>query len=247
MPGQTNQLSRYGGISKAYPLTTGSVYFLVNPTEYALQDFQNRYPAGGDGAAHVFTTWAAVITAIQTNTDFDTIIVSPLFTTPPTKAQQQQLDAAGAVVWQAGQILPDGSYLAATISAFSLANTTTTNLFGVSGRVLIDTVLGEVATTIGAAAQNAKFTSLPTVGSTTDMCAVATTTGLVAGTQLYITGTLATALQTTVQSIYVKQATPLIMTAGTLQLVTSATTTGNVKVRVMYKALDPGAFVYPLL
>lgn len=241
-----NQMTRYGAIAKYHPLTTGKTFFLMSSTEAALPTFLSAYPVDGSGQVRVYTTWASVIAACQAVADADVIIVSPLFTTPPTKAQQLQLDACGVVTLQAGTNLPDGSYIAATQTALSLAATTTNTVFGVNGRVLIDTIIGEVVTTIGAT-QNAKFTNLPTVGSTTDLCAVGSTGNLPVGAQFSITGTLANALVTTVQSVYIKQATPIIATAGTLELLTSATTTGNVKIRLTYKPLDPGAFVYPLI
>ena len=150
----------------------------------------------------------------------------------------------GCVVVQAGQNLPDGSYISATASALSLASTTTNNLFQVNGRVLITDILGEVVTTTGNV--TAKLTNVPTVGSTTDLCATGSINGLAVGGNLTITGTLANAMVTTVQSVFIRQATPVIASAGTLQLVTSATTTGNVKYRVHYRPLDPGAMVYPL-
>lgn len=249
MAGKYNQLTRYGAVAQEYPLTTGKVFFLVNATEFALNEFNQRFPADQDGVPRVYTTWAAVISAIQANTDADIIIVSPLFTTAPTKTQQIQLDAAGVTVMQAGSILPDGSYLAATAAAsgFSVASATTINLFAVAGRVLIQNIIGEITTTLGTTnSTNFKLTSVPTVGSTTDLCATATTTALPAGANLTITGTLANAMQTTVQSVFVNQATQLMVTAGTLQLITAATTTGNVKFRVHYKPIDPGAFIAPL-
>lgn len=247
MAGQANQLSRYGAIAKSTPFTTGRVYFLVSASETAYSQFSKFFPQDGDGYTRVYTTWAALITQIQLETPAPTVIVSPLFTTAPTKAQQLALDAAYAVVIQAAENLPDGSYLSATLTALSLATSTTNNLFQVNGRIILTDIVGEVVTTTSATAANAKFTSLPTVGSTTDLCATGSTTSAAAGAQMVITGTLANALVVTTQSAVVRQATPLIITAGTLQLITSATTTGNVKVRVKYVPLDHGAFVSPLI
>lgn len=240
-----NQQSRYGAMAKQLQFTTGATYFLVSISEYAAAKFLNTYPQDSEGAPRVFTTWAAVISQIQANTDADHIVVSPLFVTAPTKAQQLQLDAASVVVTQAGSNLPDGSYIAAT-SGFSEAATTTNNVFAITGRVLVTQLLGEIVTTLGAATQNSKFTMVPTVGSTTDLCATGTTTAQAAGSQILITGVLSAALIATTQSAVAEQATKLILTAGTLQLITSATTTGNAKVRIHYKPLDPGAFISPL-
>lgn len=243
---QYGQLSRYGAISKSYPLTTGQIYFLISSSEYAAAEVLKTYPSDSSGNSRVFTTWAAVIAQAQLNTDADVIIVSPLFTTPPTKAQQQQLDAANATCIQAGSLLPDGSYLSATITALSEAATTTNNLFSVNGRVELIDIMGEVVTT-SATAQTKKLTLTPTVGTATDLCATASTASLAVGGQMTITGTLANAMVTTVQGAFIKQATGLILSAGTLQLITSATTAGNSKWRLRYKAIDPGAFIAPLI
>jgi hypothetical protein len=251
MPGQQNQLSRYGAISRPYPMTTGFVFFLVSATEAAFNSLQKIYPADSDGNTRVFTTWAAVISQMQNTTSTPgahVVVVSPLFTTAPTKAQQLQLDNLGVVTTQAGANLPDGSYIAATATAFSLATNSTTALFQVNGRVEITTILLEVMTTIGTSvAVNAKLSSIPSVGSTSDLCATGTTTSLAVGGQMYITGTLTNSLIATTQSAFVRQASPLVMTQGTLQFTANATTTGNVKARVHYKQLDPGAYISPLI
>ena len=243
-----NQLSRYGAISKVYPFTTGKAFFLVNATEQAQPLFGLQFPNDKDGVPRVYTTWAAVITACQANTDADVVIVSPLFTVAPTKSQQQALDAVGVVTIQAGSNLPDGSYIAATLTAPTLASTTTNSWFSITGRVELIDIEGEVTTTtVGATGTNGKFTLVPTVGSTTDLCATGTTTSLAIGGQLYITGTLATALQVSTAGAYLRQSAPIILQAGTLQFITNATTTGNVKTRLRYKPIDPGAFVAPLI
>jgi hypothetical protein len=241
-----NQLTRYGAIAKDIPFVTGKSFFLVNANEQAEADFQTRYPVDEDGYVRVYTSWASVIAAAQTFTDSDVIFVSPLFTTAPTKAQQLQLDAVQCVIIQAASLLPDGSYIAATLTAPSLATTTTEALFQINGRVELIDIMGEVVTTTGATI-TAKYTNIPAVGSTTDLCATGTIANLAVGNQMFITGTLATAIQTTTQSVFLRQATALILTQGVLQLTQSATTTGNVKHRLRYRAIDPGSFVSPLI
>lgn len=240
-----NQLSRYGAISKSYPMTTGKAFFLVSSTETSAAALLERYAPDGDGLTRVYTDWASVITACQVDTGADVIIVSPLFTTAPTIAQIDALNAAGVVTIQAGSNLPDGSYLA-TKAAAALDTATTVDLFQVNGRIKLLDIIGEVATTIGATASGAKFLVLPTVGSTTDLCATTNIASLAVGGTMTITGTLATALTASVQGAIVAQTTPLLIKAGKIQLNTTQTTTGNVRYRVRYIALDPGAFVSPL-
>lgn len=241
-----SQLTRYGAIAKHYPLVTGKVFFLMSATEAALPGFLSSYPNDGQGVPRIYTTWASVIAACQATVDSDVVIVSPLFTTAPTTAQQLQLDACGVVTLQAGANLPDGSYLAATATAVSLAQSTTNALFQVNGRIELIDIIGEVQTTTGATV-TAKFTNVPNVGSTTDLCATGNIAALNPSYQIFITGTLANTIQSTGGSVFLKQAASLILRAGTVQLITSQTTTGNVKVRVRYKPLDPGAFVSPLV
>lgn len=245
-----NQLSRYGGMSKDLPFTTGKTFFLVNANEFALQEFQNKYPVDSDGTVRVFTTWATVITAIQGNTDYDAVIVSPLFTTAPTVAQVAALDAAGAVVWQAGQLLPDGSYISAKIgTSIGLQAATSLNIFQVNGRVKILQILGQVETTIGAGSGGANFTFIPTVGATTvqNFCATSNIAALPVGAQLGITGTLSAALVVaTTSGLMVAEAAPVIIKAGIISFTQPTTTTGFVSFKVSYQAIDPGAFIVPL-
>lgn len=246
--GQSGQLSRYGAIAKEIPFITGKAFFLINASETAASEFLNTYTVDGEGVTRVYTSWAAVITAIQASTDADVVFVSPLFTTAPTKAQQLALDAAYVTVIQAAQGLPDGSYLSATLTAVSLAAAATTvqNLFQVNGRCILQNIMGEVVTSIGSTA-NGKFTLYPTVGTNTDLCAAATTSSLAVGGQLLITGTLANAMVTTVNGAFINQAGSVVLTAGTLAYVNAVTSTGNVKFRVKYVPVDPGAFISPLI
>jgi hypothetical protein len=240
-----NQLSRYGAIAKTYPFGTGKVFFLVSSSEAAYNNFQENYPVDENGVVRVWTSWADVITAVQLVTDSSVVIVSPLFTTAPTLAQIDALNAAKVVVIQAGQNLPDGSYLA-TKAAYAINAATTTNLFQINGRIELLDLIGEIATTLGAATSGAKYVFTPTVGSTTDLCATTDVKNLATGGTLLITGTLANTLVATTQGAVVRQATPLILKAGILALNVTQTTTGNVKNRIRYKPLDPGAFVSPL-
>lgn len=245
-PANKGQLSRYGAIASDVPMVTGKAYFLVNSSEVAASEWLNRFTPDGDGAARVFTTWAAVISALQTSADADVVFVSPLFVTPPTKAQQLLLNAAYVAVIQAAQCLPDGSYLSTSLTASSLAVTTAQALFAATGRIAIVDIIGEVVTTVGATITG-KFTSVPTVGSNTDLCSAANFGASPVGTNLFVTGTLATAMVTSVGGAFLEQAVPIVVTAGNINFTQSATTTGNVKWLVRYKSIDPGAFVSPLV
>lgn len=238
-----NQLTRYGAISKTYPLTTGKMFFLVSSSEAGLETLNENFPVDVYGVSRVYTTWATVITACQATTAADVVIVSPLFTTAPTIAQLNALQAASASVIQAGNCLPDGSYLASK-AAVSLATATTNDVFTVTGRVKITEIFGEVETTTGATASGLKFLIAPTVGSSTDLCATTNIAALDAGGTIRITGTLANALVASVQGAVIGQATPVVLKAGTVRINTTQTTTGNIRFRVKYVPLEPGALMF---
>jgi len=225
-------------------MTTGRIFFLISSSETAAESMLYKFPVDADGVVRVYTSWASVITACQTSTDADVIVVSPLFTTAPTVAQIEALKAANTSVIRAGNVLPDGSYLA-TKAAFAVNTATTTDLFNVTGRVEILDIIGEIATTLGAATTGAKFIAVPTVGSSTDLCVTTNIASLATGGTLTITGTLANALNSTTQGAVIRQATPLQVKAGTLQLNITQTTTGNVRTMVRYKPLEPGALIFP--
>lgn len=239
-----NQLSRYGALSAMLPFVTGKVFFLISASEEGAQDFVNDFPPDDDGRVRVFTTWADVIVEAQTKTAPDCVVVSPLFTTAPTLAQIDALNAAKTVVIQGGNNLPDGSYLA-TKGATSFATATTIDLFQVNGRIKLLDIIGEIVTTIGAA-QTSKFLVLPTVGSSTDLCVAANTAALAVGGSLVITGALTASLVATTQSAVLAQASPLLVKAGKIQINNATSSSGNVRFRVRYIPLDPGAFVSPL-
>lgn len=239
-----NQHTRYGAIAKAYPFTTGKALFLISSTEAAAGDFTNTFPSDLDGQSRVFTTWAAVITALELSTDADCVVVSPLFTTAPTLAQIASLNAAGVVTVQAGKNLPDGSYLA-TKAATAMLTTTTIDLFQVNGRIELLQILGEVVTSFPTL-QTSKFLALPDVGSSADLAAAAATGNATVGSQFGITGTLANALINTSLGAVIHQAASVVVKAGKIQWNNIVTSTGNVKFTVRYKPIDPGAFVSAL-
>lgn len=239
------QMSRYGAIAQALPPVTGKTFFLVNASEAAFNALSQKFRNDDDGVVRVYTTWAAVISAVEADSAADLIVVSPQFTTAPTLAQIDSLNNASVTVVQAGQNLPDGSYLA-TKSTFSLATLTTITLFKVNGRIDLLDVLGEVVTTLGAATSGVAFQVIPTVGSTTALCATTDVKNLAIGAQMTITGTPANALIATTQGAITKQAAAMRVKAGYVYFTTTQTTTGNVRARVHYKPIDPGAFVSPV-
>jgi hypothetical protein len=209
----------------------------------------DAFPVDPDGVARVYTTYASVISAIQNEADSGvgcTLYVSANFTTAPTAAERVSIDTAKVSVYQMGVKAEDGTYYSVRGVA-ALPQTTTTNIFQVNGKVEIIDIAAEVITSVQVQACAAKFQLRPTVGSTTDICATSNITGQPVGATFSITGTLANAMVLTSNTgVYVRQAAPIVVSAGNLAFDTGASNTGNVKFRVRYRPIEPGAFVSPL-
>jgi hypothetical protein len=123
----------------------------------------------------------------------------------------------------------------------NLPATATAAIFTVTGRVAA-TIVGEVTTVIQTQACNAKLQSNPTAaGSSVDLCADLDISAKAVATLLGITGTFANAMVAGVALPL--QAAPVVLQAGTIDLVTSATNTGQVKWTVRYVPIDDGATV----
>ena len=125
----------------------------------------------------------------------------------------------------------------------ALPATATAAIFTVAGgRCLVTQILGEVTTVIQTQVCNVKLQANPTAtGTSVDMCANLDVSAKVLASLFGITGTLADALLNGLAII--GQATPIIVQAGTIDLVTSATNTGSVKWHVRYIPLDEGATI----
>lgn len=114
-------------------------------------------------------------------------------------------------------------------AADSLPQSTAEALFTITGTVIVYAIEGEVTTVFQTQTNNMKLIANPTVGSDTDICAVADVTANAVGTRLSITGTFATALVESANGAHVAQAAPTVLTAGTLDLSCSASSTGAAK------------------
>jgi hypothetical protein len=117
-------------------------------------------------------------------------------------------------------------------------------LFTISGgRILLTGILGEVTTVIQTQANSTKLAFNPTVtGSNVDLCATADITADVVGTLYSITGTASDGLLSGL-SLAGAMAASVILQPGTIELDTSATSTGKVKWAVWYIPLDYGVSV----
>lgn len=124
-----------------------------------------------------------------------------------------------------------------------LPASTTAPLFTVTGgSILLVMILGQVTTVIQTQACNTKLQANPTAtGSSVDICANLDITAKVVASYFGITGTFANAM---VNGLSIPmQATPVIIPAGTIDLVTAATNTGQVAWSIWYLPLAAGITV----
>jgi hypothetical protein len=126
----------------------------------------------------------------------------------------------------------------------ALPQTAAGTLFTVSGgRILLTSIVGEVTTVIQTQACNTKLQSVPTTGTTVDLCAVLDITADEVGCLYGITGTFATALVGANAGATVIPTQPVIVPIGAIKLNCAASNTGSVKWSITYVPFDDGASV----
>jgi hypothetical protein len=127
-------------------------------------------------------------------------------------------------------------------AAANLPATTSGNLFSVSGRILLTTIVGVVTTVIQAQANAVKLEAfLTSAAAATDMCATVDSNGQAVGKMLGITGTPSAA---GIFGFAVPQNNEFIINGpGFIRLNTAATNTGQMSWSVTYIPLDSGATV----
>lgn len=221
--------------------TNGKVFLLASASESNYQTLSELFGYDPEGKARIFNTWATAIAATVAGRG-DKIFVSKGFTTAPTLAQLATINTNGVVAEPFGGKM--GDHYVTTRASATLPATTATPYFTVTGRVKILDIIGEVTTVVQTQACNTKIIANPTVGSDVDLCAVKDITAAAVGTNFSITGTLANAMVQTASGAFVAQAAPVIVTAGTIDLSTSATNTGATKWTVRWEPIDPGAMVF---
>jgi len=235
-----NQNSGYGQAQiGGIPFTTGKVFIVAASGDANFNDIDELFIYDDSGVARRHTTITSALAACVTGRG-DIVLLSPNFTSVITAAELLSAETKGVIITQAGKQLPDGTYVEYRTTA-ALPQTAAAAIFTVTGRVKLLNIVGEVTTVIQTQANNTKLVSNPTVGADVDICAVADITAATVGSQLSITGTLATALQKTVSGAYAYQASPVVVTAGTIDLNCAASNTGSVKWLVQYLPIDPGA------
>lgn len=130
----------------------------------------------------------------------------------------------------------------------TLPQTAQSALFNVvGGKVKIHDIIGEVTTIIENTANNAKIVHNPTVGSDTDLCAAGNIQAMAVGTVCWITGDVSDGIQADANGMVDSTPTAftreLILSAGTIDLNCSASTTGSIKWVVRWSPIDIGATV----
>jgi len=129
-------------------------------------------------------------------------------------------------------------------SATTLPQTAQTAYFTVTGRVLITQIVGEVITAnIGGVETLAELISNPTTLADANICAQLDINGDLIGTFYTLSGTLADAMIATTSGAVAAQSAPILVSAGTIDLKTSSSTTGQTKWTVHYIPLDSGSSV----
>jgi len=126
----------------------------------------------------------------------------------------------------------------------ALPQTAAGSLFAITGgRILLTSIVGEVTTIIQNQANNTKLQSVPTTGTTVDICAVLDIANKEVGTLFGITGTFATALVGANAGATVIQTNPVVIPIGNIKLNCAASNTGAAKWAITYVPLDDGASV----
>lgn len=138
------------------------------------------------------------------------------------------------------QLLKTNYGITVTRAAANLPATTSGNLFSVSGKVLLTSIVGIVTTAIQAQANAIKLEAfLTAAAAATDMCATVDSTGQGVGKLFGITGTPTTAA---IFGYAVPQSNEMIINGpGFIRLNTAATNTGQMSWVLNYIPLDNGA------
>ena len=222
--------------------TLGRSFFITGATGTAnLQDLQNVFKPEG-GVSRIYGNYTDALAACAAGRG-DVIFVDPLYTTAPTLTELASANTKGVMIRVVGNT--DATGIATTLRASAtLPASTATPYFTVTGKVKILEIIGEVTTVVQAQANAIKLIANPTVGADVDLCATVESNAAAVGSLFTITGTLANAMIKTVSAAVPSQASPVVVTAGTIDLSTAATNTGATKWLVRYMPIDPGAAIF---
>ena len=128
----------------------------------------------------------------------------------------------------------------------ALAQSSTLDVFTVSGgAVLITALVGTVTTIVQAQATVTKYIAHPAAGTDVDLCATADLTGLEVGGMVTLPNAVGTALIKSTAGANSFTDVRIIVPAGCVirQSIAATSSTGNMKHSLWYLPLDPGASV----
>jgi hypothetical protein len=235
-----NQNSGYGQLFGTKE--TGKVFVLAAASDPNFGVLSSVFIPDPDGLQRLHTTWALAIAATVAGRG-DKILVSRNFATAPTLAQLATLNTNGVVSEQLGG--RQGDHYVTNRATGAMPQGAASPLFTITGKVKILNVIGEFTVAGGAVANALKLIANPTVGADVDLCATVEGNAAAVGSLLTITGTFANAMIKTVSAAVPSQASPVIVTAGTLDLSAAGSTTGSIKWTIVWEPVDPGAMVLP--
>ncbi len=147
---------------------------------------------------------------------------------------QSQIDAS--------QLLLLGVHVARPTSGLPIS--TTMHLFTVTGSVMVNMLIGRVTTAIQSSDPVAKLTCTPGAGTAVDVASTVTLASLEAGGWIACAGD-GTAMVVNNHGASLLGAKPgyFLTDTGTIDLITTATKTGQIKWDLWYTPIDDGAFI----
>lgn len=127
----------------------------------------------------------------------------------------------------------------------ALPQTTTANLFTVTGgRVIVRALIGQVTTVIQAQANAVKLVYDPTAtGANQDLCATLDVNGHAVGIMYGITGIVTDALKSNLLFMKNDIDQGILLNPGAIALTTAASNTGSVSWSLFYVPIDAGTLV----
>lgn len=231
------------GMAQAHSLsvpTNGKFFFVASASAGNNYDRLTQiFKADPDGVARIYSTPTLAIAACVAGRG-DVIYIDSSYQDPLSLAELELAAAKEIAVIPLMPQRADGAYVAQRASS-TLPETDSGVLFLVTGKVEVLQIVGEVTTVIQTQANNTLLKLTPTVGAAVDICAALDISANAVGSLYTITGTFANAMINTVSAAVPSQASPVLLTAGDLELECAATNTGAVKWTVVYKPIDPGA------
>jgi hypothetical protein len=226
----------------AFPMRTGKLFFVSESAGIQTNVLKSKYKTDRVGVNRVYANFTDALAACVAGRG-DVIVVAPDVATAMTATEVLAAETKGVQIARTGA--RNNGTLFAYRAAAALPQGVQAPLFTVTGRVKLVAILGIVTTVIQTQANNTKLVANPTTLADVDICAVLNITAFAVGTQLGITGTLATAMQSQASAVMPYQAAPVILPAGTLDLSCAASNTGAIKWLALYEPVDPGAMMIP--